>query len=451
MHEKLIAAIDFGTSKIVLMVGKKNALGLLSVVAVETIDSSTCVRRGCISNLDEAAAKVKTLVDSVNKKIHPKIDKVYVGLGGQSVCSQEHTISRKLLPESIVNKTLLDSIAEECLNYEPDLSALLDAIYPEYYLDGRVEQNPQGVQCTEIEAKYQLITGRPSIKRDITKILHEKVGVTIAGYIVSSEATAAAVLAPAEKDLGCALVDIGAGITTLSIYKGKLLKYMVTIPLGSDLITKDLCSLGILREEAEAFKKEHGQAIAGDEDENRKEELFTSKNVDSLQLNRIIEARMDEILANVIAQIEQSGQEKSLASGIIVTGGGANLKKFLESLKDKINCDIRVAFTQKAVLAEETEITRNTAYTCATGMLVLGEKSCEKEIPVPQEPVRVNLFDDMDFGETKIPLSETRKPKEPEVKKPAEKKEKPEGRGLFRRIGKGIDGISKSLFDDTEE
>ncbi len=427
MHEKIIVAVDLGTSKITAAAGKKNDKGSLSILAVETTESNDCILRGRIYNLEETAVRLTHVLQLLNRKISQKIEKIYVGVGGQSVCSVSHSIFRELPEETVVSQKILDNMMEECLNCELDGLAVLSASSPEYKVDGRPEQKPLGVQCRQIEAEYQLIAGRPSMERDLQKVA-EKAGISIAGFLIGAEATAAAVLASSEKDLGCVLVDFGAGVTTLSIYKNKLLKSLVTIPLGSSVITKDLMALNLTEQEAETFKITKGSAVAVEGDKE----------------NQVIEARVDEILANVAAQIKQAGFEEILPEGMLITGGGARLQKLAESIEDRFSCKVHVANALPDLFFHNSILPESPEYAQLAGLLALGKDSCVKEVEKPVAPGTTGfLFPDEETEKQEAPVRPVKEPK-PQKEKEV-KEDKPKKPGFFKNI---INKAERSLFDE---
>ena len=261
-YTDFIAAIDLGTSRIVGMVGKKNEHGVLSIIAYEVENSGNCIRRGCVYNVEETANKIKRLVRKLENKLHEaKIEKVYVGVGGQSLRSINTRVLRVLGTVRWVTDEIISSLHAECLNFHPDMLDVLAAVSPVYYLDNKPEANPVGIPCTRIEAKYKLIVGRPSLKRHIINSIAERAQITIAGIIVSPLALSDAVLNDDERDLGCALIGFGAGVTTLPVYKGGKLLHLSVIPLGSNLITRDITSLHLPESEAERVKQTYGSAM----------------------------------------------------------------------------------------------------------------------------------------------------------------------------------------------
>ncbi|MDR0866017.1 MAG: rod shape-determining protein [Candidatus Symbiothrix sp.] len=399
-----IAALDLGTSKMIAMAATKNREGALTVLGSEKTDSETCIRRGCIYNIEKTGEKVASLVRMLGAhKLKSSIRKIYVGIGGQSLRTEYHTV-RKEINGGIVSNEILVALEEECREYEPELAEIFAIISPEYYLDGRLEMEPKGVSCEVIEAKFQLILGRPSLRICLEKSIEEKAKIEIAGFFVSPLATAEAVLDDRERRLGCALVEFGAGITYISIYKDGFLRYLTAIPLGGNVITKDLCDLGILEPEAEKLKIEQGNARIEDGEEE-------SQDI-------IVEARANEIVANVIEQIRLSGYENLLGEGIIITGGGSLLKNIDTLLAQKTGKQVR-----RTAIEDPTQA-------CVLGLLKLGTENCAREVVVKKEP-EPTLFE-------KIPVQEEPKPQE----------QKPKKRTLWGGLMGGVEKAAKGLFDD---
>lgn len=440
-QSEYIAAIDLGTSKMIAMVGRKNDQGIISIISAEKESSDNCIRRACVYNVEETANKINNLLFQLNQKLNPKINKIYVGLGGQSLRTEIYSV-KKEIPNTIVTDKIINSLKEECKQYEPELAEVLDIVSPEYFLDGRQEMNPVGVQCSNIEARFKLILGRPSLKRTLTKSIQEKANTEIADFIIAPIATATAVLTDTEKELGCALIEFGAGVTYLSIYKNNLLKYLIALPLGGNVITKDISSLNILEKEAEDLKIRFGSALIEIDNDTRietakmAEGLYGSKEIELSKLNNVIEARVDEIIANIIHQINESGFANALGAGIIITGGGAALRNLPEAIKIKSGYDVRIASVKKTLVNQAAELSQEYGNSEVIGLLALGKYNCAKLIEETPKPME-SLFDE----------------KEIEVVKPApkSKQEKPKSGGLFSKFARKMDGFSKNLFEEDKE
>lgn len=392
-YRDFIAAIDLGTSHIVGMVGTKNEVGALSIIAYEVENSGTCIRRGCVYNVKETALKIKRLIQKLENKLSGvKIGKVYVGLGGQSIRSIEHTVCKVLGTDGVVTDEIIDSLYQECKNYRPDMLSVLDVVSPTFFLDDKPESNPVGVPCTRIEGRYKLIVGRPSLRLNTVNSIAEQAKVGIANIEVSPLALGDVVLSANEKDLGCALVDFGAGVTTVSVYKGGKLASLSVIPLGGNLITRDITHLKVVESEAERLKVAYGSAKM---DANADMTIQVSmadgmglREIKLADLNNVIEARMNEILENVYAQLEATGLMNVLGAGVVITGGGAALRNLPAVMMDRLKMEVRYSSVRKGVVVggDVTILASHPEYAVAIGLLAKGTENCAIVLPDP-EPV----------------------------------------------------------------
>ncbi|MDR1719483.1 MAG: cell division protein FtsA [Dysgonamonadaceae bacterium] len=433
-QSELIVALDLGSSRIIAMAGGKNEQGLLSVAASAQIETDACIRRGLIHNMEETAEKVTQLIKQLEKETAKDILKVYVGVGGQSLRSEKVIVSKDL-NGAMVDADTLKSLSDEWMKQsESGTETVLQTASVAYVSDGHPEPNPRGIWCRSLEAQAVLLLGRP-FKNNLQSTLEGKVGLSVAGYIPLPVAVATAVLSETEKKSGCALIDFGAETTTLSIYKNSLLKYVVTIPLGGNTVTKDICSLDVSMEEAERLKKSFGSALVNfDDDEMKKQttEAWEKENRQSFNLNElndVIQSRMDEILANVIEQIRLSECQNELEAGIVITGGGAALKNLLISIREKTNMNVRLAAVKKTLVNQAASWATEYANAAIAGLLALGTENCVQETqrPVETKPDDSYLFADVEtIAKQKNTSVKTSKP---------------------NKLKNALDKLSKGLFD----
>ena len=436
-YTDFIAAIDLGSSHMVGMVGTKSPTGALSIIAYEVENSATCIRRGCVYNVEETANKIKRLILKLENKLNgAKVGKVYVGIGGQSLRSIDHTVPRILGTDGVVTEEIIKGLYEECCNYHPDMLDVLAAVSPTYVLDDKPEPNPVGIPCTRIEARYKLIVGRPSLKRYVVNSIADRAKIEIADIVVSPLALADVVLTDNEKDLGCALIGFGAGVTTLTVYKGGQLVNLSVIPFGGNLITRDITSLHLVEAEAERVKLTYGSALM-EKDNDLSIQVSSAdgmglREVKLADLNNVIEARMKEILENVYARLEATGLMNSL--------GAAALKNLPEVIRERLKMDVRYSAVRKGIVESGEMIANNPEYAVAVGLLARGTENCALYIPPKVEPIP-------EKKEEEPVVEEPKRAPEPPKKKPEKKK----GPGLFGRLTKGIDTFGKSLFDDEDD
>ena len=198
-YTDFIAAIDLGSSHMVGMVGAKGPAGTLSIIAYEVENSDTCIRRGCVYNIKDAAGKIVRLIRKLENKLGgSRIGKIYVGVGGQSLRSINHAVS-KVLGSGTVTEEVLKELDQECRQYRPDMLDVLDIAAPVYYLDNQPETHPIGLGCSRIEAHYKLLVGRPSLRHAVTTNMAEQIKLDVAGVVVAPLALADLILTEQEK------------------------------------------------------------------------------------------------------------------------------------------------------------------------------------------------------------------------------------------------------------
>ena len=441
-----IVAFELGSSKIVGAAGYRDENGMLVVSAIESINATNIVKRGCVQNVDEVYACINKIKMMLENRIAPaKISKVYVGVGGISVSAEEKVAKRSFHEDSIIKQAHVQKLKEECRAMLPSATDTLDIVSTGYIIDGRAERNAIGVTGTTIEAHYKAITAKPLIRKNIDRCIIERSKLPIAGYITTALATADVVLTKEERMLGCALVDFGAETTTVSVYKNDTLVLLETLPMGGRNITRDIMSLNLVYTEAEHLKISSGMA-SGFKSENNvglKLESNTLVEIDLAKLSSVVEARSEEIIANVEAQIKRAGIErKDLTAGLVVIGAAAKLRGWIELLEERfVGMKVRVGCLNKDIQAVEKEFSQINDYIQAIALLNAGKEDCTKtpanstvavERPVPQ-PVE-------EEDEEIIVIT-------PEKKEEA----KPKRRGLFDRIKDKFGKIIEEGEDDDND
>jgi cell division protein FtsA len=376
----LIVAIELGSSKITGIVGRKNVDGSLQIVALAQEKSTEVIRKGVIRNIDKTALSITNIINRLQGNIKLKIEKVYVGIGGKSLHTVKNTVVRHLETKTIISQELVDAIMDANRNTQyPDME-ILEVIPQEYVLGTEKVTDPVGILSDNIEGVFLNVVARRTLSDNIKKCF-QLADVDILDTYIAPIALGECVLSESEKRSGCCLVDFGADTTTVSIYKNNILRHLNVIPLGSSNINKDLCSLQMEDEVAEKLKKEHGSAYC-DLTDDEKAKLYpigNERNIDGKTLAEVIEAREEEIVTNVYAQIDQAGFRSQLLAGLIATGGGANIpdldKAFGELTKlDKFKAvkepQIPLHATQPEILAKDGRM--NTII----GLLYKGKENC---------------------------------------------------------------------------
>lgn len=391
MSERYIVAVEISSSKIIASIGKVTEGGHLDVIAIEQESAVEAVRYGIIQNLEETSVRLGRVLGRLeqNADISPKkIKGVFVGLSGRSLKSIPVEVVRNLADDTEIDNAIIESLKAEAMRTAIDNTLeVVDAV-PRIYKVGKTETNsPIGRIGNRIEATFDLIVCRPELKRNITRTLPDKLGIRIEGFVVTALAYGHLILTPDEKRLGCMLVDMGAETTTVTIYKDGYMRYFATLPLGGRNITRDITSLNVLEERAEEIKLQSGKAIVND--------VASSLNLSGLKLsdvNSLVVARSEEIVANIVEQIEYAGlHESKLPGGIICIGGASRLPEMVELLRIQSNMPVRRGELPKEVVINDHRAAKmeyievvSVMYAGAT----LSTREC-LELP-PRETVPVN-------------------------------------------------------------
>ncbi len=411
----IIVGLDIGTTKIAVLVGQRNEFGKIEILGVGKAPSLG-VRRGVVSNIEQTVQAIRAAVDEAEKKSNVEIKSVHVGIAGQHIKSLKHSGSR-------IRESVDEPIAQK------DVDSLIDSMYKlvmlpgeeiihvlpqEYTIDSESGiKNPIGHEGVRLEANFHIITGQMAAAKNIKKCV-EKAGLQVVDIVLEPIASSASVLSEEEKEAGVALVDIGGGTTDIAIFYDKIIRHTAVIPFGGNVITEDIkegCS--ILQKHAEEMKIKFGSALAK---ENQDNEIIvipglkgrTPKEISTKNLACIIEARMKEILELVAFEIKNSGYEKKLIAGIVVTGGGAQMKHMKQLVEYTIGMDTRIGYPNEH-LAKSSEDVTNPLFSTGVGLVLQGYEELEVEkTRMPKESTvtthskksRGNFFDSI-FKSTK--------------------------------------------------
>jgi cell division protein FtsA len=381
----IIVGLDIGTTKIAVLVGQRNEFGKIEILGVGKAPSLG-VRRGVVSNIEQTVQAIRAAVDEAEKKSNVEIKAVHVGIAGQHIKSLKHSGSRirESVDEPIAQKdvdTLIDSMYKLVMLPGEEIIHVLPQ---EYTIDSETGiKNPIGHEGVRLEANFHIITGQMAAAKNIKKCV-EKAGLQVVDLVLEPIASSAAVLSEEEKEAGVALVDIGGGTTDIAIFYDKIIRHTAVIPFGGNVITEDIkegCS--ILQKHAEEMKIKFGSALAK---ENQDNEIIvipglkgrTPKEISTRNLASIIEARMKEILELVSFEIKNSGYEKKLIAGIVVTGGGALLKHMKQLVEYTIGMDTRIGYPNEH-LAKSAEDVTSPLFSTGVGLVLQGYEELEVE------------------------------------------------------------------------
>ena len=389
MAKDFIVAIELGSSKITGIAGKKNLDGSIQVLACVKEDSSSCIRKGVVYNIDKTAQCLTNIINRLEKQLKTGITQVYVGVGGQSIRSIRNLIAKDLPNGMQVTQDMVIELMDENRNMKYPDQQIIDAAAQEYKVDSQFQLDPVGIQCNRIEGNFLNILQRKSFYANLNKCF-ETAGINIAELYLAPLALADSVLTEAERRSGCALVDLGADTTTVSVYSKNILRHLAVIPLGANNITKDIASLQMEESDAEKMKLKYASAFTenNDIDNNMKYAIDQDRQVETRKFIEIVEGRLEEIIANVWCQVPEEFCDK-LLGGIILTGGGSNLRDIEKAFQNYTHIDkIRIAkFVTQTITSTIAEINAHDAMmNTVLGLLAKGDINCAgSELPLSND------------------------------------------------------------------
>jgi len=378
MDKIFSVGLDIGTTKIVAMVGEKNQFNKVKVIGVGK-SQSLGVHRGVVNNITQTIQSIKIAVDEAQSKSGIEVKEVAVGIAGQHIRSLQHSdyITREN-PDEVINDNDIDKLIDQVykLVMLPG-EEIIHVLPQDFKVDGQSEiKEPIGMYGSRLEANFHIVVGQVSSIRNIGKCIKSS-GLEMGDITLEPLASSDAVLSNEEKEAGVALIDIGGGTTDVAIFKDGIIKHTAVIPFGGNVITEDIkegCS--IIGNQAEQLKIKFGSAWPG---ENKDSEIVSipglrgrdPKEISLKTLSKIINARVVEIIEQAYLEIKNYGHEdskKKLIAGIVLTGGGSQLRHLKQLTEYVTGMDTRIGFPGEHLAGDSDEY--NPIYSTAVGLLM---------------------------------------------------------------------------------
>lgn len=374
-----IVAIELGSSKITGIAGKKNLDGSIKVLAVVKEDATSCIRKGVVNNIDKTVQALGTVIKKLENILKTKIARVYVGVNGQSIRSEKNIIVKQLPADTKVTVDMVNGLMDANRSMQYPDQEILDAVTQEYKVDNQLQVDPTGFICTRLEGNFLNILWRKSFYRNLNRCF-ENAGIAIAEMYLSPLSLADAVLTDAERRGGSVLVDLGAETTTVAVYYRDILRHLAVIPLGSNNITKDLTSLQMEDKTAEEMKLKYAAAYtdSSEIDMGKTYPIDHDRSIDMPKFVEIVEARLQEIIENAWHQVPDEYIGK-LLGGIVLTGGGSNMKDIDKAFKILTHTDkVRIAGSvTTTIISKSPAVTAKDGTMCTVlGLLAKGNMNC---------------------------------------------------------------------------
>ncbi len=398
-NTRVIVGLDIGTTKIACFIGRKNEHNKIEIISMGKSESMG-VMHGVVANIEKTVQSITAAVNAAQlcKEGTLTIKNVYVGIAGQHIKSIQHRgMYTKRDNTSEISQEDIDFFVDDMHKMVmPPGEEIIDVIPQEYIVDGSPEiKEPIGMAGVRLEANFHIITGQINNVMNIKRCI-ERANLNVRDIILEPIASADAVLSDEEKEAGIVLVDIGGGTTDIAIFQDGIIRHTAVIPFGGNIITNDIregCK--ILSRHAEALKIKYGSASASENKENevvcipglrgREPKEITLKN-----LSNIIQARMEEIIELVNYEIKNSGYSKKLIGGIVVTGGGAQLKHLTQLFEYMTGMDTRIGYpTEHLANSNDIEGIESPMFSTGIGLVLQGFKKLdETKEPVVTTPIK---------------------------------------------------------------
>ncbi|MCD8185757.1 MAG: cell division protein FtsA [Rikenellaceae bacterium] len=372
-----VVAIDLGTSKVATLVGRRSSGNKIEVLGSSMSDSLAGVVRGEIKNTEHLSKALDQTLREIEESLGIQIREAWVGVSGQHIKTLKHSgyifIENN---EGEVRQRDVQRLNDSMNNIQIPVGETIIHILPqEYRLDDEADvREPVGMIGKKLEASFNIMVGDKSAVGRIDRTL-SKHNISVKHHILNPLASAEAVLIPDEKELGVCVVDIGGGTTDICIYHDNIIRHTAVIPLGGNIINKDIRSYGILERRVESLKVKFGGAVGAIE---RADKFITipglnardPKEISCRNLASIIEARLMDIIDSVKYEIKKAGYTDRLGAGIVLTGGTAQTNNIDVLFRNHTGYDVRVAIPDTYVTEGSLEMINSPVYSVAVGLLL---------------------------------------------------------------------------------
>ena len=379
-REAVLVAIDVGTSKAVALIGEVTTDGSLNIIG-KGAPASAGLKKGIVVNIDQTVASIGSAVEQAERLSGYKLESAFVSVGGNHVESQNSkgavavsSHQREVTREDIVRATEVARAVSIPSNRE-----VLHVLPRGFIVDGQEGvKDPLGMSAIRLEVETHIVTGAATAVQNLSKCV-QQAGIRIDELVAGPLASAEAVLSDTERDLGVAVVDIGAGTTDLAVFMDGSPFHTAVLPIGGNNVTNDLAiGLKTSLQVAEDLKLRHGTC---DLAAVHPEELVTvevlgeesGRTIQRAELCDIIEARMRELFEKLREEIAEAGKGGMLPAGVVLTGGAAQLAGVAELGREVLDMPVRVA--APAGVGGLVDHLLTPAFSTSIGLLVWGARA----------------------------------------------------------------------------
>lgn len=463
----IIAGLDIGTTKIACFIGQRAEGGKLKILGHGHTESVGVVR-GVVVNIADASHSIALAVQQASKMANVAVEEVYVGIAGQHIRSMSHRGNITIAPEhTLITQEDVDRLVAEQKHIamlKPG-EQIIHTIPQVYYVDDRqldTEISPVGVSGRKLAADFHMVVCN---RENMDNIENSVVlaGLKVKRVVLEPIASSLAVLDETDKEAGAALVDIGGGTTDLAIFHEGIIRHTSVIALAGNVITQDISKgCRIMKDQAELLKVKFGSCMPSLEKANEHVCIPGLRNqppreIATKTLAEIIKARLDVILGMVSYEIERAGYDKNLLAGIVLTGGGANMK-YIDKMSELVcKNHTRIGTPDEHLYEGSDETIKDPMFATAIGLVLFGLEQEEKENHTDAEENNDPFGDDIfkNLIDTPITTSSVDEsgstsnghPSQSDSKKPSSD-DNGSNKGLFNKLGKKL---GKIFIDDIND
>ncbi len=464
-EQPVIVGLDIGTTKVVAIAGRKNEFGKVEILGLGRADSAG-VSHGVVMNIEQCIRSIELAIERcLLSNPNLEIKEVYVGIAGQHIKSLQTRGDRvRTNVELEISKEDIDLLVrDQYRTYIPTGDQIIDIIPQDFTVDSTpYVVDPIGMSGVKIGANFHIITGDRNAIRNIKRCV-DKSHLATRDLVLQPLASAAAVMNDEDLEAGVAIVDIGGGTTDMAVFFDGILKHTAVIPYAGVNITNDIRNgLGVLRTQAEQMKVQFGTALAEEANGNAFITIpglrgLPHKEISVKNLAHIIQARMQEILDYVVYHLKQIGLDKRLYGGIILTGGGAQLKHVTQLTEFVTGLGARIGYPNEHLAGGDKEAMMNPMYSTCIGLILRGYHDFENgkmrfageggnymHIPMDELKIEAEAI-------TEIPEPQMTEEDVMEERLEANKQKARKRNENVKRLFDGLRGKFMKMFEDVED
>lgn len=378
--DKAIVGLDIGTSKVVCIIAAPDAdLQYLNILGIGTAESKG-LRRGVVTNIDKTVESIRQAVERAEQQSGLKVVDVVVGIAGDHIQS---FATRNIITIPSPTKEISSRDVERLIDESRKIAIssdrrILHVIPQEYIIDGQDGiTDPIGMSGVRMEANVHVVTALVTAIQNIQRCI-ERAGLRMRDIVLEPLASSNSVLDADEKEIGVAIIDIGAGTTDIAVFCENIIRYSAVFGIGGQHVTDDIAKvLGILHSQAEQIKRDYGHAIQSNimNDESFQIPGVSGRNPMEITkglLCEIIQPRLEEIFEFAYAEIKNSGYANRLSAGIVLTGGCSLLRGAAELAQDVFGMPVKIGIPSEIAHGGFAREVENPIFATSVGLVLHG-------------------------------------------------------------------------------